>query len=199
MGGFLRGTTVSQFILKTFLVLTLLILSDRVLAQEVIVHQRPTYQVGDSFAIDIVTEFGRVSISTTATREVEKGRRMGVYTEFEVVVMIGGVEMFRGPGFMSKETWNGYLVRQGVMYRSTSTVHFPLREGDRFTNQVLVSGPCANYPGKTCMNIAMSEECHSMRRVAQGIEYICDGSPGGRIRYVMDHDFKWPVEFEVLN
>lgn len=188
-----------QLILKTFIVLLLLIPSGRSIAQEVLVSQRPVYQVGERVELRISTVFGDLSVSAVATAEVRKGKNKKLWTEFQLNVTINGVDLFSGKAYVQQDTWNGYLMHQGVMYRSTSTVTFPLRAGDVFENQVLESGPCANHPGKTCMNVRMSEECYGTRRVYNGIEYTCDGTPGGRIRYVMDPSFQWPVEFEVLN
>jgi len=167
-------------------------------AQEVLVKNRPTYEVGESVNISTKTTFGKVTISVITGANVRKGKNQKIWTEFRVDVNLNGRVLFSDQAYMQKDTWNGYLMHQGVMYRSTSTVPFPLREGDVFENQVLKSSPCAEYPSRTCMKIVIFEECYGTRQVTNGIEYICNGTPGGKIRYVMDSSFKWPVEFQVL-
>lgn len=186
-------------ILSTFLVLMLLTLSNIGLAApgDILVQQAPEYPEGDSGTITMETVMGIIQVEVVSQGLVQK--RNGVWTKFHVVAHIAGQVVFEGLAFQEQGKWNGNLTWNGTMYRSFSKIKFPLREGDSFTNYLMASGPCSADRSQTCMNVTMQEHCHSVRRVSEGISITCDGTPGGRIRYVMDIEFRWPVSFEVLN
>lgn len=163
---------------------------------DILVQQAPEYPEGDRRTITTETALGIIQVEVVSQGLVQKSN--GVWTKFHVVARLAGQVIFDGPAFQERGKWNANLTWNGTMYRSFSDIKLPLREGDSFTNYFMAPGPCSADRSQTCMNVTMQEHCHSVRRVSEGISLQCDG-PGGRIHYVMDENFRWPVSFEVLN
>ncbi len=183
-------------IVRCFVIFVMFAVASITTAQEVLVDRAPEYPAGEGMTFTFETILGSIEVEITSKGLVK--RHNGIWTQFDVVARRDGRTFFEGPAFQQEGQWNGHLTFKGKMYRSYSQISFPLREGATFTNYLMAQGPCSADRSQTCMNVTMQEHCHSVRRVSEGISLQCDG-PGGRIHYVMDENFRWPVSFEVLN
>lgn len=164
---------------------------------EVLVDRAPTYSVGDALKVDLdVPQIGSVSIRLQSEGIIQKhGLTWAQFNTTAVVPILGTVSV---PVFVQLGTWNGHTEYEGVMYRVNSTLRFPLRENDTFTNTYLSSQPCRRGAGSKCMEIDSIETCSGFMPTLKGIQYVCTGSNGLKTQYIMDREFKWLVEFQAI-
>lgn len=184
--------------LKFFLFPLAILSSNFAVARDILVLERPTYEAGEYVVIEADSVFGPISVRVESEGGVQKYDRL--WTQFSVAVFAQGMQVLSTRALVDNGTFSGHLRYEGIVYRVDSDLKFPIFEGDSFSQTLFSSQACrrSEYRGKTCMEVDEVAQCFGLRRVSRGIGFTCRDGAKIETEYVMDHEFKWLLEFRVL-
>jgi hypothetical protein len=183
-----------KFILFLFASLS----SNLAIARDILVLERPIYEAGEYVVIEADSVFGPISIRIESKKNIRKYEHL--WTLFNVSVSAQGSQVLSTQALLDVSTFSGHLRYEGVVYRVDSDLSFPIFEGDSFSQTLFSSQACRRpeYRGKTCMEVDEVAQCFGLRRASRGIGFVCRDGAGIETEYVMDHEFKWLLEFRTL-
>lgn len=185
---------------RVLVFLTLFFCASTGFAKELLIERAPNYKRGDRLEVVFPTPLGEVSVTTTVTGLCRFRGDIASYQCVDVQVQIPGSFFETKLAFVPN--WSkAVMYVDGSMYRiETKENMFPLYQDDVRTFTALSFQPCRNpkYAGMQCMEVDGIDTCSGFRRVSKGIQFFCEGTYGGS-RVVMDPEFRFPVEFELLN